>query len=111
MASVPIIPMPLLLSRLPPKNRPNCASMEIAPAIVAVIVMVSVSWFLMWASSCAITPAISSSLSICNNPVVTATAACCGLRPVANAFGCGLSMRKTRGIGNPARAASSPTIR
>ena len=39
---------------------PNCASIEIAPAMVAVIVMVSVSWFLMCASSCAITPATSS---------------------------------------------------
>ena len=36
------MPGPLLL-RLPPKNMPNCASIEIAPAIVAVIVMVSVS--------------------------------------------------------------------
>ena len=62
-AMVPIMPRPLLLSRLPPKNMPNCASIEIAPAIVAVIVMVSVSWFLMCASSCAMTPATSSRLS------------------------------------------------
>ena len=54
-ASVPMMPMPpLLLSRLPPKNMPNCASIEIAPAMVAVIVMISVSRFLMCASSCAI---------------------------------------------------------
>jgi hypothetical protein len=42
----PIIPSPLLLSRSrakPPKNMPICANMEIAPAIVAVIVIVSVS--------------------------------------------------------------------
>ena len=37
MASVPMIPKPLLLLRLPPKNMPNCAIIEIAPASVAVI--------------------------------------------------------------------------
>ena len=46
MATVPTTPSPLLLSRWPPKNSPNCASMEMAPAMVAVIVMVSVSRFL-----------------------------------------------------------------
>ncbi len=71
---------------------PNCASIEIAPAMVAVIVMISVSRLRMCASSCAITPAASSRESICSRPVFTATAAFCGLRPVANAFGCGLSM-------------------
>ncbi len=56
---VPMMPPPLL--RLPPpKKRPNWAMVEMAPAMVAVIVIVSVSWFLMWASSCAITPASSS---------------------------------------------------
>src|ERR1700730_6949476 len=42
-ASVPIAPRPPLLSREPPKNSANCASMEIAPAMVAVMVIVSVS--------------------------------------------------------------------
>ena len=87
-----MMPMPLLLSRLPPKNMPNCASIEIAPAMVAVIVMISVSRFLMCASSCAITPATSSRDIVLSSPVEAATAAFCGLRPVANAFGCGLSM-------------------
>ena len=82
----PMMPGPLL-SRLPPKNMPNWAIIEIAPAMVAVIVMISVSWFLMCASSCAITPASSSRLRWFIRPVVTATAAFCGLRPVANAFG------------------------
>ena len=88
-ASVPMMPMPppLLLSRLPPKNMPNCASIEIAPAMVAVIVMISVSRFLMCASSCAITPATSSRDIMLSRPVVAATAACSGSRPVANAFG------------------------
>src|SRR2546428_5701293 len=64
-ASVPTTPSPLLLSRWPPKNSPNCASMEMAPAMVAVMVIVSVSRFLTWASSWAITPTISSRESIC----------------------------------------------
>ena len=91
-----MMPSPPLLfspSRLPPpKNMPNCASIEIAPAMVAVMVINSVSWFFTCASSWAITPASSSRDSDCIKPVVTATAAFSGLRPVANAFGCGLSM-------------------
>ena len=43
---------------------PNCASIEIAPAMVAVMVMISVSRFLMCASSCATTPATSSRDSV-----------------------------------------------
>ena len=43
------------------------------------------------------------------SPTVTATAALSGLRPVANALGCASSIRKTRGIGSWARAASSAT--
>ena len=39
----PMMPGPLLLSRWPPKNMPNCATMEMAPAIVAVMVISSVS--------------------------------------------------------------------
>ncbi len=77
----------------PPKKKPNWARVEIAPAKVALMVMISVSRFLMWAISCAMTPAISSGLRIRSRPVVAATAAFCGLRPVAKAFGCGLSMR------------------
>jgi hypothetical protein len=46
----------------------------------------------MWASSCATTPASSSASSACRMPVVTATALCSGLRPVAKAFGWSLSM-------------------
>ena len=42
----------------------------------------------MWASSCEITPRSSSSESSFVIPLVTATAECFGLRPVANAFGC-----------------------
>ncbi len=45
-SSVPIIPIQPL-SRPPPKNMPNCASIDIAPATVAATVIVSVSRFLM----------------------------------------------------------------
>jgi hypothetical protein len=44
-------------------------------------------------------------------PSVTTTAAWLGLRPVANAFGCGLGDTYSRGMGIPARAASRRTIR
>ncbi len=93
--SVPMMPTPPRSSRWPPNIMPNCmycASMEMAPPMVAAIVMVSVSWFLMCASSCAMTPASSSRLNACSSPVEAHTAACDGLRPVANALGCGLSM-------------------
>ena len=92
-------------------NRPNCASIEIAPATVAATVIVSVSRFLICANSCAITPSISSGSSARSNPSVTATAAFSGLRPVAKAFGCGVRMRYTEGIGSPALPASRATIR
>ena len=64
---------------------------EHGDAIVAAIVMVSVLRFFTWASSWAMTPATSSELRRCSNPVVAQTAACAGLRPVAKALGCGLS--------------------
>ena len=43
MTTDPITPGPLLLLRWPPKNMPNCASIETAPAMVAVTVISSVS--------------------------------------------------------------------
>ena len=45
-----------------------------------------------WPSSCEITPRSSSSESSLVIPAVTATAACFGLRPVANAFGWSLGI-------------------
>ncbi len=92
-SSTPMIPNPFR-SRppMPPKKNPNCASIEIAPATVAATVMISVSRFFTCPSSCASTPASSSRLSIRMMPVVAATAALSGLRPVAKAFGCSLSM-------------------
>ena len=75
-----------------PANIAIFASMETAPAIVAVMVIVNVSRFLTCASSCAMTPATSSCDRILRRPVVAATAAFSGLRPVAKAFGCSFSM-------------------
>ncbi|VCU08296.1 hypothetical protein RHODGE_RHODGE_01469 [Rhodoplanes serenus] len=93
-SSEPTMPSPPLFSRLPPpKNMPNWASIEMAPAMVAVMVMIRVSRFCTCASSCAMTPAISSRDSMFRSPVVAATAAFSGLRPVAKAFGCGSSIR------------------
>jgi len=43
-------------------------------------------------------------------PWVTATAAFSGLRPVANALGCGLGETYSRGMGMPARSARPRTI-
>ena len=85
---IPSTPAPLSRLRPPPKKKPNCASIEMAPATVAATVIVRMSRFLMWASSCAITPSSSSRSRSCRMPVVAATAAFSGLRPVAKAFGC-----------------------
>ena len=87
-ASTPMTPKGLLrLSRLPPNRKAKLPSIEIAPASVAVTVMISVSRFSICANSCAITPATSSGVSRCKRPVEAATAAASGARPVAKAFG------------------------
>ena len=65
----------------------------IAAPIIAAIVETSMSRFLMWANSCASTPFTCSGGRCCRRPAVTATAACSGLRPVANAFGCSDGIR------------------
>ena len=44
-------------------------------------------------------------------PVVAATDACCGSRPVANAFGAGSLMMYTFGIGMPVVIARFSTMR
>ncbi len=85
--STPSGPIGLSRSRLPPKKKPNCASIEMAPATVAATVIVSVSRFFTCASSWAITPSSSCRSRTLRMPVVAATAAFSGLRPVANAFG------------------------
>ncbi len=92
----------------PPKMAANCAiraSTMMAPAIVAAIVPIRMSRFPTCDSSWAMTPSSSSSSIIWSSPCVAATAACCGLRPVANAFGCAWGITYTFGIGIPARCA------
>ncbi len=76
-----------------------------APAMVAVTVMVRVSRFFTCASSCAITPRISSRVSMSSRPVVAQTAAFCGLRPVAKALGWSFGMMAIIGRGRPASRA------
>ena len=57
------------------------------------------SRFVTWDSSWARTPRSSRSSRICRMPCVTATDACSGLRPVANALGCCISETKIFGMG------------
>ena len=68
------------------------AAIMIAAAIVAATELIRMSRCFTCASSCAMTPSSSCSLSTCRIPSVAATAACGGLRPVANAFGDGSGM-------------------
>ncbi len=110
MAMVPMMPKPLRLSLLLPEKAAKLASMETAPASVAVMVMVSVSRLRIWASSWATTPATSSRVSMLRRPVFTATAAFSGLRPVAKALGWSSWMMNSRGMGMPARWVISQVI-
>ena len=82
-----------------------------AAASVAATELVRMSRFFTCASSCAMTPSSSCSLSTLRMPSVAATAACEGFRPVANAFGDGSGMMYTFGIGRFALAVSRSTIR
>ena len=63
------------------------ATIASAPAIVAAIEEMRMSRWSTWVISCARTPFSSSRSMVRSNPSVTATAACWGLRPVANALG------------------------
>ena len=72
--------------------------------------MISTSRFAMCESSCASTPSISFGSSRSQRPVVTQTAACFGERPVANAFGTGVSMIAILGFGRSAIAHSRSTM-
>ena len=69
-----------------------CARYVMAPASVAAIVEISTSRLVTCDSSCASTPSSSSSSRTRMMPSVTATAACCGLRPVAKALGVSVGM-------------------
>ena len=63
------------------------ASAVMAAAIVAATELIRISRCSTCPSSCATTPSISRSSISCRMPVVKATEACAGLRPVANALG------------------------
>ena len=63
-----------------------------APASVAAMVEISTSRFVTCDSSWASTPSSSSSSRMRVIPSVTATAACCGFRPVAKALGVSLGI-------------------
>jgi hypothetical protein len=83
-------------SSRPPNMSPHWAawaSMLMAPAMVAATVEIRTSRLRTWESSWASTPSSSASFMIRRMPSVTATAACCGLRPVAKAFGWGDGMK------------------
>ncbi len=111
-AIVPTKPSGLSSSSPPPNSQLNwrkLAIAEMAAPIMAATVVTSTSRFLTCASSWASTPRTSSRGRYRSSPSVTATAALLGLRPVANAFGCSDEITKSRGIGMPARPASSST--
>src|SRR5579862_3802298 len=66
--------------------------------------MINTSRFAMCESSWARTPSTSFGSSRFQSPVVTHTVACLGERPVANAFGTGVSMIAIFGFGRSAIA-------
>ena len=92
MGATSSISRPAIPSRRPPNQRPTKPIIEIALAIVATTEEVRMSRFLTCASSWPSTPRSSRSVSSARMPVVTATAAWRGERPVAKALGCGESM-------------------
>ena len=73
-------------------------------------VMISTSRFAMCESSWASTASTSCGSSRRQSPVVTATAACFGLRPVAKALGTSVSTIAIFGLGRSASAQSRSTM-
>src|SRR5919206_251431 len=107
----------LLFESRPPRNPPkNPAYMPIRVRNAASIakklatVMIRTSRFATCESSWARTPSISFGSSRRQRPVVTATTACFGLRPVAKAFGTSVSTTATRGFGRSDMAHSRSTM-
>src|SRR6267143_1114919 len=106
-------PLPLR-SREPPKRlfHQNIRAMnEIAPAKVAATDITRMSRLLTWDISWARTPRSSSSERRRRIPSVTATTACCGFLPVANALGVCVGTMATLGIGRFAICATWRTMR
>ena len=99
--------------RKPPNIAPHWIawpSEEMRPAIAAAMVAMRMSRFFTCESSCAMTPSSCRGVRICMIPLVTATAAWPGLRPVAKAFGVIDGMTYSFGIGMPALRVSRSTI-
>ena len=95
--------------RPPPKIAANCimrAVIMMAAATVAATELIRMSRCFTCASSCAMTPSSSGSVSSRMIPSVAATAAWLGFRPVANAFGELSGITYTFGMGRFARVAS-----
>ena|SRR5207249_6298189 len=98
-------------SRLPPKKKANLARNVIDMAMAAATEPIRMSRLVTWDSSWERTPRSSRSSRIWRIPLVTETAACCGFRPVAKAFGWAMSLTKMRGIGMAFAWVSSRTMR
>jgi len=100
-------------SRPWPNSSPPHAAMRassvMAMAIVAATDAIRMSRLRTWLISWASTPRSSSHVQICRIPAVTATAAWCGLRPVAKALGCWAGDTYSRGMGIRARSVRSRT--
>ena len=107
------MPPPSRSLRPPPNIAPHIAmrAAKVMPiAMAAATELVRMSRLRTWEISCASTPEISSQVRYCMSPSLTHTAACSGLRPVANAFGWGFGATYRRGIGMLARCARSRTV-
>ena len=99
---------------LPPKMAANCmklAMLTMTEASTPATVWIRMSRLAIWPISWAMTPRSSSGLRMRMMPSVTATTPCSGSRPVAKALGASSGMTQTRGLGMPALAASSATMR
>ena len=84
-----MLPPPSSSSPDPPKNAENCSALAmplITAARPAATVAMVTSRLRMCAISCATTPRTSRRDKVRSRPVVTATAPCAGLRPVAKAL-------------------------
>src|SRR5581483_5083772 len=103
-SSGPNIPPPRSSSSLRgPNQNAIRASIVMVAASIAATELVRMSRCSTCPSSCATTPSISVSFINCRIPVVNATEACDGLRPVANAFGDCSGISHSLGMGTPIR--------
>ncbi len=94
-------PPPELQLKLVNIRKNSSAKKPTTPAMITAITIICTSPLRMWVSSWPSTASISGSLSAFNRPVVTVTAYCRWLSPVANAFSASLSMTFNFGIGMP----------